>query len=888
MQVVIVESPSKAKTINKYLGSGYRVLASFGHIRDLPSKDGSVDPKADFAMIWELDAQSKKRVAEIAEAVKSADRLVLATDPDREGEAISWHLLEVLAQKKALKKDLKIDRVAFNAITKSAVAEAMSRPRSVDQDLVDAYLARRALDYLVGFTLSPVLWRKLPGARSAGRVQSVALRLICERELEIEKFVAEEYWTVAAAATSEGSAPFEARLSMLGGEKLKKFTLNNEAAAKAAKVAVEAARFAIDAIEAKPQKRNPPPPFTTSTLQQEAARKLGFNAQRTMRVAQSLYEGIDIGGETTGLITYMRTDGVDMAGEAIADARRVIETEFGKSYQPNAPRAYKTKAKNAQEAHECIRPTSFGRLPGKFRGLDDDQRRLYELIWKRAMASQMSSAELEQTTIDLLSSEGKVGLRATGSVILFDGFLKLYEEGRDDDGSEEGSGVLPKVRKGAPASVADVKADQHFTQPPPRYSEASLVKRLEELGIGRPSTYASILTTLRDRGYVTMDKNRFIPDSKGRVVTAFLENFFKRYVEYDFTADLEGSLDGISNGDIDWKEFLRQFWRDFSTNVESVGELRISDVLDALTDALAPHIFPKKSDGSDPRACPVCGNGRLSLKTGKFGAFIGCTNYPDCSYRRQLSANESEEGAGDRVLGVDPDSALQVFLRVGRFGPYVQLGEQEKGSEEKPRRSSLPKGWKVEDITLERALKLLSLPRKVGAHPSDGAPIEAGLGRFGPYVKHDKTYANLPSIEDVFEIGLNRAVAVIEEKRANPRAGRGSGPKPLRELGAHPASGDQVQVMEGRYGPYIKCGKVNATLPKGADPAALTMEEAVVLIAEREAKGPAKKPVRKGSKKASADGAEVKKPAAKKSPAKKPAPKKAASAKKPAKKAAVG
>ena len=878
MQVVIVESPSKAKTINKYLGAGFKVLASFGHIRDLPSKDGSVDPKADFSMVWELDAASKKRVAEIAEAVKGSDRLVLATDPDREGEAISWHLLEVLAQKRALGKDLKIDRVAFNAITKSAVQEAMAHPRQVDQALVDAYLARRALDYLVGFTLSPVLWRKLPGARSAGRVQSVALRLICERELEIEKFTAEEYWTVAAQATSEGSAPFEARLTIHDGEKLKKFSLPNEAAASAAKKAVEAARFSIESIEAKPARRNPPPPFTTSTLQQEASRKLGFNAQRTMRIAQQLYEGVDIGGETTGLITYMRTDGVDMAGEAIADARRTIDKEFGAEYRPDAPRIYKTKAKNAQEAHECIRPTSFARMPGKVRGLDQDQHRLYELIWKRATASQMQSAELENTTIDLVSSDRKTGLRATGSVILFDGYLKLYEEGRDDSESEDGAGVLPKVRQGAAASVADVKADQHFTQPPPRYSEASLVKRMEELGIGRPSTYASILTTLRDRGYVNMDKNRFIPDSKGRIVTAFLENFFKRYVEYDFTADLEETLDEISNGDVDWKSFLREFWRDFSFNVESVGELRISDVLDELTNSLAPHIFPKKEDGSDPRACPACAAGRLSLKTGKFGAFIGCSNYPECSYTRQLSASEENAEASDKTLGVDPDSDLQVYLRIGRFGPYIQLGEQDKDSKEKPKRAGIPKNWKVDEITLAKALQLLSLPREIGPHPEDGEVIEAGLGRFGPFVKHGKTYANLPSIEDVFEIGLNRAVALIAEKRANPRAGRSGGQKPLKELGAHPERKDPVQVMDGRYGPYVKCGKTNATLPKGKDPQALTMDEAIALIAEREAKGPAKSkaPKKKAApaKKAAAPKGETKKaakPAAKKKPVRKKA-----------------
>jgi DNA topoisomerase-1 len=842
MQVVIVESPSKAKTINKYLGPGYKVLASYGHIRDLPSKDGSVKPEEDFAMVWELDAGSKKRISDIAEAVKGADRLVLATDPDREGEAISWHILEVLGKKSAL-KGKKIDRVAFNAITKSAVSEAMANPRAVDQDLVDAYLARRALDYLVGFTLSPVLWRKLPGARSAGRVQSVALRLICDRENEIETFVPEEFWTIAAQATSEGSPPFEARLVTLDGEKLKKFSLNNEAAANAAKRAVESARFAIDSVEAKPSRRNPPPPFTTSTLQQEAARKLGFNAAQTMRTAQRLYEGVDIGGETTGLITYMRTDGVDMAGEAIADARRVIGGEFGADFVPEAPRVYKTKAKNAQEAHECIRPTSFSRLPGKIRGLDSDQQRLYELIWKRAMASQMEAARLENTTIEILSADRNTGLRATGSVILFQGFLALYEEGRDDPEGEDGAGLLPKVRQGAGADAKDVKADQHFTQAPPRFSEASLVKRLEELGIGRPSTYASILSTLRDRGYVTMDKNRFIPDSKGRIVTAFLENFFSRYVEYDFTAKLEEQLDEISAGDANWKEFLRNFWKEFSANVEEIGELRITDVLEALNVALAPLIFPKKPDGSDPRACPSCGDGQLSLKTGRYGAFIGCSNYPDCNFTRQLSAAQEGENGGesDRLLGVDPGSGLDVWLKVGRFGPYVQLGEQEKGSKEKPRRSGLPKGWKSEDIDLDRALMLLSLPRKVGPHPDDGEMIEAGLGRFGPYVRHGKTYASLPSIDDAFEVGLNRAVTLIAEKRANP-GGRGRGAaKPLRELGAHPETGEPVNVMDGRYGPYIKHQKTNATLPQGSDPQSVTLEQALTLLAAKEKKKPAAK-----------------------------------------------
>jgi DNA topoisomerase I len=887
MQVVVVESPSKAKTINKYLGPGFKVLASYGHIRDLPSKNGSVDPDNDFAMVWELDAASKKRVNEIAAAVKSADRLVLATDPDREGEAISWHLLEVLAEKKVL-KGVRVDRVAFNAVTKKAVQEAMAHPREIDTALVNAYLARRALDYLVGFTLSPVLWRKLPGARSAGRVQSVALRIICVRELEIETFVAEEYWSVKSQASSQGSASFEARMVIHEGAKLKKFTLNNEAAATAAKRAVEAGTFTVAAVEAKPARRNPPPPFTTSTLQQEAARKLGFNAQRTMRTAQGLYEGIDIGGDTTGLITYMRTDGVDMAPEAISDARRAIGGQFGDQYVPDSARVYKTKAKNAQEAHEAIRPTSFSRSPDKLRGLDSDQHKLYELIWKRAMASQMQSARLENTVIDLLTADKKTGLRATGSVILFDGFLALYEEGRDDADADENSGVLPKLTQGAPAAISDIKADQHFTQPPPRFSEASLVKKLEELGIGRPSTYASTLSTLRDRGYVTMDRNRFIPDSKGRIVVAFLENYFRKYVEYDFTADLEQTLDKISAGDADWKVFLRHFWTEFHAAVEDTGELRITEVLDALNESLGPLIFPQKEDGSDPRACPSCkeddrADGRLSLKTGRYGAFIGCSNYPDCKHTRQLTAlgeGDGAEATGDKVLGKDPETSLDITLKNGRFGPYLQIGEQEKGSKEKPKRAGIPKGWDAASIDLEKALTLLALPRDVGPHPEDGEMIVAGLGRYGPFVKHGKTYANLPTVDEVFEVGLNRAVTLIAEKKANPRGRKQA--QALKELGAHPETGDPVNVMDGRYGPYIKHQKTNATLPAGIEPDNITLERALELLAAREKKKPTKKKAakKKATKKKAAKKKTAKKKAAKKAPAKKAAKKKAT--KKPA------
>ncbi|MDB5452810.1 MAG: topA, partial [Caulobacteraceae bacterium] len=728
MNVVVVESPAKAKTINKYLGSDYTVLASYGHVRDLPAKDGSVRPDEDFAMSWDVDAKSAKRLNDIAEAAKGAERIILATDPDREGEAISWHVLEVLQKKKAIKGAI-VQRVVFNAITKSAVTEAMKVPRDIDMELVDAYLARRALDYLVGFTLSPVLWRKLPGSRSAGRVQSVALRLVVDREIEIEKFRTQEYWTVEASV-SAGGDPFAARLAKHDGKRLTKFDLGDEATAFAARDAVKAATFTVSAVEKKPARRSPPPPFTTSTLQQEASRKLGFNAQRTMQAAQRLYEGVDIGGETVGLITYMRTDGVQTAPEALDEARAVIGGIYGKEYVPEKARIYSTKAKNAQEAHEAIRPTSLGRNPGKLR-LDGDLGRLYELVWKRMIASQMESARIERTTIDLESADQKTGLRASGQVVLFDGYLAVYEEGRDDPDDEEG-GRLPQVNQGASAKVLAAKADQHFTEPPPRYSEASLVKKMEELGIGRPSTYASVLTVLRDREYVRMDKNRFIPEDKGRLVTVFLEEFFLKYVEYDFTAELEDKLDKVSAGELDWKVLLREFWKDFHPKTEEILALSTRQVLDDLDGALAPFLYPQKADGSDPRACPTCGAGRLSMKTSRFGPFVGCSNYPECRYTRPIGqAEDGDQPSGDRELGVDPDTGLTVFLKAGRFGPYVQLGEGEK-----PKRSSLPKGWSAPDMDLDKGLRLLRLPRDVGAHPEDGAMIVAGIGKFGPFVLH--------------------------------------------------------------------------------------------------------------------------------------------------------
>jgi DNA topoisomerase-1 len=851
MNVVVVESPSKAKTINKYLGSDFKVLASYGHVRDLPAKDGSVRPDEDFAMSWDVDAKAAKRLNEIAEAAKSADRIILATDPDREGEAISWHVLEVLRKKKAL-KDATVQRVAFNAITRSAVNEAMANPRELDMELVDAYLARRALDYLVGFTLSPVLWRKLPGSRSAGRVQSVALRLVVDREIEIEKFRSQEYWTVEADV-SAGAEPFLARLTKHQGKRLAKFDLANEAAAFAARDAVQAASFTITAVEKRPTRRSPPPPFTTSTLQQEAARKLGFNAQRTMQAAQKLYEGVDIGGETVGLITYMRTDGVQVAGEALSEAREVIGGLYGRDYVPDQPRFYSTKAKNAQEAHEAIRPTSLGRNPGRLR-LEGDLGRLYELIWKRMIASQMEAARIERTTIDMDSSDGQTSLRASGDVTLFDGYLKVYEEGQDD-AEEEAVSRLPQVAQDAQAKVHASRADQHFTEPPPRYSEASLVKKMEELGIGRPSTYASILSVLRDRAYVRMEKNRFVPEDKGRLVTAFLEEFFARYVEYDFTAGLEEKLDLVSDGKLNWKELLREFWTQFQGSVGEIAELRIGQVLDALDEALGPHLFPPKADGSDPRACPVCGSGRLGLKSSRFGPFIGCSNYPECRHTRPLAAPDeaSENGeSGDRKLGDDPETGQAVWLKAGRFGPYVQLGDGEK-----PKRSSLPKGWSAPDMDLEKGLRLLKLPRDVGTHPEDGKPILAGIGRYGPFVQHEGTYANLPSVDEVFEVGVNRAVALLAEKRAQRGGARGEAAA-LKDLGAHPTDGQPVRVLAGRYGPYIKHGATNANVPKGSDPTAVTMEQAVALLAERAAKGGGKKkPARKAGgkgKKAAAEG----------------------------------
>jgi DNA topoisomerase-1 len=874
MNIVIVESPAKAKTINKYLGSSYEVLASFGHVRDLPAKNGSVDPEANFQMIWEIDPKANSRLNDIAKALKGADRLILATDPDREGEAISWHVLEVMKEKRAL-KDQKIERVVFNAITKQAVTDAMKAPRQIDGALVDAYMARRALDYLVGFTLSPVLWRKLPGARSAGRVQSVALRLVCDRELEIEKFVPREYWSLVATLTTPRGEAFEARLVGADGKKIQRLDIGSGAEAEDFRKAIEAALFKVATVEARPARRNPQAPFTTSTLQQEASRKLGFAPAHTMRIAQRLYEGIDIGGETTGLITYMRTDGVQIDPSAITQARKVIGEDFGNAYVPEAPRQYQTKAKNAQEAHEAIRPTDLSRRPAEMRRkLDNDQARLYDLIWTRTIASQMESAELERTTVDIEAKAGSrvLELRASGQVIKFDGFLALYQEGRDDE-EDEDSRRLPAMSEGEPLKRQDLAVTQHFTEPPPRFSEASLVKRMEELGIGRPSTYASILQVLKDRGYVKLEKKRLHGEDKGRVVVAFLENFFARYVEYDFTADLEEKLDRISNNEISWQQVLQDFWRGFIGAVNDIKDLRVAEVLDALDEMLGPHIYPPRADGGDVRQCPTCGTGRLNLKAGKFGAFVGCSNYPECRYTRPLAADS--EASADRVLGKDPETDRDVVVKAGRFGPYIQLGEQKDYAEgEKPRRAGIPKNTSPGDVDLDLALKLLSLPREIGRHPETGEPITAGLGRFGPFVKHEKTYASLEAGDDVFTIGINRAVTLIAEKVAKGPSGRRFGADPGKPLGDHPSLGG-VALKNGRYGAYVTAGGVNATIPSDIAPDTITLAQAIALIDERAAKGGKAKPkkaasAKKKAKPAAADAAAepAKKTVAKKAPAK--------------------
>jgi DNA topoisomerase-1 len=833
MPVVVVESPAKAKTINKYLGKEYTVLASYGHVRDLPPKDGSVDPEHDFSMKWEVASDSKKHVKAIADALAQDNALILATDPDREGEAISWHLQEALTKRKSIKKDTPVSRVTFNAITKTAVEEAMKNPRQVDMPLVEAYLARRALDYLVGFNLSPVLWRKLPGAKSAGRVQSVCLRLIVEREMEIEAFRPREYWSVKAILVTPRGQEFEARLTVLAGKKLDRYDIENDTQAEMAVQAVTSRDLTVQSVEAKPASRNPAAPFMTSTLQQEASRKFGMGARQAMSVAQRLYEA--------GHITYMRTDGIDMAPEAVMATRDAIKDRYGAEYVPDSPRMYKNKAKNAQEAHECIRPTDITADAAALKLSDPDQRKLYDLIWKRTIACQMEAARMERTTVDVGSKDGQVVLRATGQVVLFDGFLRVYEEGRDDTVVDDDDKRLPQIAEGEAMEKRAITPEQHFTQPPPRYTEATLVKRMEELGIGRPSTYASIVTTIQDRGYVRKDKNRLIAEDKGRLVTAFLTNYFRKYVGYDFTAQLEEELDDVSAGERDYKTVLGRFWRDFSAAIDETSELRITDVLEKINEVLEPHLFPPTEDGSDPRACPNCGAGRLSMRTARSGgAFIGCSNYPECRYTRAFGPPGAEDDGAippdGKLLGHDQGDEIRVFK--GRFGPYVQRGAVTE-DQPKPPRQSVPKDWPPHELELERALMLLSLPRKIGDHPEDGVPVWANIGRYGPYIKHAAstserggTNANLESLDEVFTVGMNRAVQLLAEKVAS-RGGRGRAAKPLRELGEHPEDGGAVSVMDGKYGPYIKWEKVNATLPKEVSPEDVTMEQAIALITEK-------------------------------------------------------
>jgi DNA topoisomerase-1 len=867
MDVVVVESPAKAKTINKYLGSGYKVLASYGHVRDLPAKDGSVDPDADFGMVWEVGERSEKHLAEIAKALKGADHLYLATDPDREGEAISWHVRDVLEERNVL-EGIDVKRVVFHEITKDAVLEALRNPRDLDFGLIDAYLARRALDYLVGFTLSPVLWRKLPGSRSAGRVQSVALRLICERENEIELFKAREFWTVEAEFRTTAGKPLTARLTNLNGRKLGRYDLENEQAANDAAALVSAGAFRVGEIERKNVTRSPPPPFTTSTLQQEASRKLRFGTTHIMRLAQNLYEGFEVGGETVGLITYMRTDSVNVANEAVAASRRLIGNLFGDAYVPDKPNVYKTKAKNAQEAHEAIRPTDFKRTPEQIsKYVTGDAFRLYELIWKRAMASAMKRATLEQVGIDIADEAKRAILRATGQVVLFDGFLKLYQEDRDDPAEEDEKNgrILPKVAENESLATGKVTPEQHFTKPPPRYGEASLVKKMEELGIGRPSTYASIMSVLQHRDYVRLEKRRFEPEDRGRIVTAFLTGYFNRYVQYNFTADLENQLDEIANGRIAWKRVLSEFWSAFYQSVQETSSLRISDVIDALDADLGPHFFPPNEAGVDPRVCPSCKTGRLGIKLGRSRPFIGCSNYPECSYTRSLEVIDgTDDGNGGLELplqlGDDPESGKPVTLRKGPFGFYIQLGETppkasgEKGKPkkkakdgDKPKRVTLPKTIEPVAVTLELALQLLALPRDVGLHPETGKKIVAGLGRYGPYLRHDAAYTKLGADDDLLTIGLNRAVTLIAEA---PKRGRSN--SVLRELGAHPDDGKPVNLCKGRYGPYVKHGRINASISKGASEDEVTLEEAVTLLAARAAKTGAGKPKAKAKSRAKA------------------------------------
>ncbi len=851
MKVVVVESPAKAKTINKYLGSDYTVLASYGHVRDLPAKDGSVQPDQAFKMSWQTDTKSNKYVKDITEALSKADKLILATDPDREGEAISWHVQELVKSKKAL-RDIPSERVVFNEITKSAILSAMENPREIDYDLVNAYLARRALDYLVGFNLSPVLWRKLPGAKSAGRVQSVALRLICSREAEIEAFNSQEYWSINTNFKTEDNKSLTARLVGLNSKKIGKLDISSEEKAKLIEQQIKSSSFVISSVDTKQMKRQPSAPFTTSTLQQEASRKLGFSASRTMQIAQRLYEGIQVGRETSGLITYMRTDGVQMSNEAIHALRDEISSIYGAKYLPEKPRFYKTKAANAQEAHEAIRPTSFARHPNDIRSyLDYDQFRLYDLIWKRAFASQMASAELDQTTIQILNNDKSIELRSNGSVIVFDGFRRAYfesrdEAGEDDNREDEEDAILPAVKKGGILVQKQISPEQHFTQPPPRFSDASLVKNLEELGIGRPSTYASILQVLEKRGYVRKDQRRFIPEHRGRIVSTFLENFFEKYVKYDFTAGLENQLDDVSGGRLEWRQVLSQFWNDFKQTIDSTKDLPQPDVMAALDNNLERLFFKPDDSGNINRECSKCNEGYLELKLSKYGPFIGCSKYPDCSYTKQVHDTQDGESntqlQDNKELGIDTKTEMPIWLKKGPYGWYVQQGGDDT---KKPKRTGLPKGVDADQVTLEKALSLLSLPRDIGMHPESGEIIQAGIGRYGPFLKHRGKFVSLPADDDVLNVGINRAVDLLAA--AQLKAGR--------TLGEHPDGGD-VELKRGRFGSYVEYKKLRASLPRGTEMSEVSLEQAITLLQEKMLNPPktkkgAKKTVRKKSAKKS-------------------------------------
>ena len=837
MKVVVVESPAKAKNIGSYLGSGYEVVASYGHVRDLREKSDSVVPEDGFRMVWEVDREAEKRIRAIAGSLRKADGLVLATDPDREGEAISWHLVETLRNRRALKKDTPVERISFHSVTREAVRASLASPREIDRDLVEAYLARRALDYLVGFRLSPVLLRKLPGARSAGRVQSVAVRLAVEREREIEAFKPREYWSAFVLLRTAEGATFRAALVELEGKKIGRYDLPDEASAHAARAVLrDATYFEVASVEAKPVRQKPAAPFITSTLQQEASRKLRFAAAQTMRTAQALYEA--------GFITYMRTDGVDMSPEAVSATRSLIVEKYGRKFVPSRERRYRSRAKNAQEAHECIRPTEPRRLPDQLPRLPEEQKALYRLIWSRTVASQMADAELERTTVGInAESTGatpSARLRASGQVVRFEGFRILYQEGTDspdaenrqaaERGSEEQDGKLPAVGKGdRPERVGDPEIRQHFTKPPPRFTEASLVRRLEDLGIGRPSTYATILTVIRKRGYVEDSKRTIVPTFLGRLAVGFLETHFSRYVQYEFTAEMERELDEISGGRATRTGVLEDFWRDFAPAVSAATKLGVREAITGVEAVVEPVLFPPRSDGVDPRACPKCLEGRLALRPGRNNLFLGCDRYPDCRFVRSVEAATEGEAdwLGDRELGQD-GAGRSVLVRKGPFGFYLELGT------DPPKRTSLPADSDPHGIDLALARQYLALPRALGAHPDTGVEIEAGIGRYGPFVRCGRVYANLPKDESVLEVGLNRAVSLIADRES--RRGRGAAAAALRELGDHPEGG-AVRILDGRYGPYVKWGRVSASIPKDRDPEQVTMSEAQELIAAKQARG---------------------------------------------------